>query len=88
MRLRCLAATRYVSLPRACAHTQPRGLQIVWREQFSQLHPVRKGQFAEQARRLLAGETLLSNGNRPVEEEEEDELNGKMAAVDDDDLFF
>ena len=63
--------------------------QIVWREQFSQLHPVRKGQFAEQARRLLAGEPLLSNGPRPVaQDEDDDEINAKMADMDDDGLLF
>jgi len=50
--------------------------KIVWREQFAQAHPLAKGQFAEQLRRVVAGEELVKNGEKPKVEvkktEEED----------------
>ena len=49
-------------------------MQVAWREQFSQNHTLNLGQFPEQARRLVAGEALLSNGPRPVEEADEDDV--------------
>jgi hypothetical protein len=58
---------------------------IVWREQFAPApgHTVFRGQLQEQCRRLILGEALLSNGNRPVEEEEEmEEMD--MGGGDDD----
>lgn len=55
---------------------------IVWREQFAQQKPLKDGNFTEQLRRLKAGEELVSNGPRPVEEESEDEEDGG----DDDDM--
>ena len=58
---------------------------IVWREQFAPApgHTVFKGQLQEQCRRLILGETLVSNGNRPVESEEEQE-EMDMGGGDDD----
>jgi len=49
--------------------------KIVWREQFAPApgHLVTKGQLQEQCRRLILGEALLSNGNRPVDSESEGE---------------
>ncbi len=62
------------------------GVQVVWREQFSQNHTLNLGQFPEQARRLAAGEALLSNGPRPADEEDEDD---QMNLADGDDgLLF
>jgi len=58
---------------------------IVWREQFAPApgHTVFRGQLQEQCRRLILGEALLSNGNRPVEDEEEmEEMD--MGGGDDD----
>eukprot|EP00040_Diaphanoeca_grandis_P001732 m.19345 g.19345 ORF g.19345 m.19345 type:complete len:636 (+) comp12422_c1_seq1:1421-3328(+) len=46
--------------------------KIVWREQFGQGYPPKMGQLAEQIRRHLAGEALLSNGPKPAAEEESD----------------
>lgn len=79
---------------------------IVWHEQFSQFsHTVVKGQLREQARRLIAGEELIKvtlflhlrhslfckNGNKPVADDEEDELSDidmGMGSEDEDGLMF
>lgn len=46
---------------------------IVWKEQFSLMHPLEKGQLRRQLERLLAGEPLVSNGPCPVSAEDEDD---------------
>lgn len=62
---------------------------IVWREQFSQGHTVDKGQLAEQIRRLLAGQELLENGDKPVYTcEDDDDEECAMGEPDDDGLLF
>jgi hypothetical protein len=63
---------------------------VVWREQFSQGHTVDKGQVGEQVRRLMAGEDLLKNGNRPVvaNADDDDADDCPMGDVDDDGLLF
>eukprot|EP01088_Endostelium_zonatum_P009123 TRINITY_DN22321_c0_g1_i1.p1 TRINITY_DN22321_c0_g1~~TRINITY_DN22321_c0_g1_i1.p1 ORF type:complete len:191 (+),score=72.01 TRINITY_DN22321_c0_g1_i1:58-630(+) len=49
---------------------------IVWREQFGQAHPLSKGNFAEQLRRVTKGETLVDNGARPKAEPKQEEDAG------------
>lgn len=46
---------------------------IVWQEQFSLMHPLAKGQFQGQLRRLLRGDALASNGPCPVSAEDDDD---------------
>lgn len=59
---------------------------VVWREQFGQGYPPAKGQLEEQLRRLLTGETLLSNGPNPKKADEEEEEEMDVGDVSDDDL--
>ena len=56
---------------------------IVWREQFAQGYAPKDGQLKEQIRRVCAGEAVLDNGAKPVEEEEEEE-EMDMGGGDDD----
>jgi hypothetical protein len=56
-------------MPSSC-YIVDKDRNIVWREEFNQGHHLTKGQFREQVRRFVLGEALVSNGNRPVEEEE------------------
>jgi hypothetical protein len=60
-------------MPSSC-YIVDKDRNIVWREEFNQGHHLTKGQFREQVRRFVLGEALVSNGNRPVEEEEEMEM--------------
>jgi len=48
--------------------------KILWREQFGQGYAPKKGQLREQLRRHCGGEGLLSNGKKPVEEEDDEDL--------------
>lgn len=54
---------------------------IVWFEQFGQMYLPARGQLGEQIRRHLAGEELLTNGQPPAEEEDE-EINQSGTDVD------
>lgn len=57
--------------------------EVAWREQFGQGYfPPDKGQLAEQLRRLVLKEELLSNGPKPKADEEEEEEE-EMAVPDD-----
>lgn len=65
---------------------------VVWREQFGQGYfPPDKGQLAEQLRRVVLKEELLSNGPKPKADDEDDEDEEETMEVpdgddDDDDL--
>ena len=56
---------------------------IVWREQFGHGHAPHQGQLGEQIRRTIAGEELLKNGTKPVEEEGDEEDGLDMGGADD-----
>lgn len=60
--------------------------KIVWREQFGPGYPPKMGQLGEQLRRHLAGEKLLSNGDKPVVEEgsDDEDPNDGIDMGDDD----
>jgi len=45
---------------------------IVWKEQFSAAWFMPQGQFEEQLRRVVDGESLLKNGPRPEDEDDEE----------------
>ena len=51
---------------------------IKWVEQFTSSYFVADGQFIEQLRRVQAGEDLISNGPRPEDEDEEEEITGAV----------
>jgi len=81
------AAGKLMSLGASAVFLIDGNRKIVWREQFAPApgHTVFKGQLQEQCRRLALGEALLSNGNRPAEEEEEmEEMD--MGGADDDEF--
>lgn len=62
--------------------------KIVWREQFGQGYEPRKGQLAEQIRRLLTNTPLIDNGPAPAVSDDED-LDDMGAPDDyDSDLGF
>jgi hypothetical protein len=54
--------------------------------QYRRYAPPDKGQLAEQLRRTVVGEALLSNGPKPVVEGEEEEEETMDVPDDDDDL--
>ena len=63
--------------------------KILWREQFGQGYAPKKGQLREQLRRHCGGEGMLSNGKKPVEEEDDEDLaDGDMDCDYDSDLGF
>lgn len=62
---------------------------VVWREQFGQGYcPPDKGQLAEQLRRTVLKEELLTNGPKPKDEDEDEEEEEMYVPDDgsDDDL--
>lgn len=59
--------------------------KLVWAEQFTAGYMLKQGQFAEQCALALAGASLLSNGAKPVEEEE-DESDEECVVGDDVDI--
>jgi len=62
---------------------------FIWREQFGQGYAPKKGQLREQLRRHCAGESLLSNGLKPVDEDDDEDLaDGDMDCDYDSDLGF
>ena len=57
---------------------------FIWREQFGQGYAPKKGQLREQLRRHCAGESLLSNGLKPVDEDDDEDLaDGESRIVQD-----
>jgi len=67
------AHTRLAKVGPSLALLVDRAGTIVWKECFSLVHPLEKGQFTEQLRRLSAGEPLLSNGLNPTAVEDDDD---------------
>ena len=47
----------------------------------------KQGQLQEQIRRLVLGEALITNGNKPVDSESDEEEEMAMGGSDDDDEF-
>ena len=65
------------------------GGDVVWFERFDARHTLQSGQLSEQARRLVAGEALISNGPNPRAADHVDGSGGDiemdMGEVDTDD---
>ena len=67
---------------------------VVWKEQFSLVHPLEKGQLEAQLARLVRGETLVSNGPNPAnvgagdDDEDEDQDGTDIDSGDSDGLLL
>lgn len=66
---------------------------VVWKEQFSIVHPLEKGQLEAQLARLLRGEPLVSNGPNPAasvhdDDEDEDQDGTDIDSGDSDGLLL